>query len=263
MDLGIKGRVALVSGASKGLGREVALGLAREGAWLGLCARGREDLEATAAAIARETGAMVWTRPTDVSIPDEARAFVRGAATHYGTVDILVTNAGGPPSGSFLELTDGDWHGAVRLNFLSAVWMAREAVPYMRKQRWGKIINMTSAAVKQPIEGLMLSNAARAGLVGFAKTLANELAADNVLVNNVCPSYSFTERVEKLSKELAAKWKVTPEDVIRGWEAETPLGRLARPEEIANAVVFLASERASYITGASIAVDGGFHRGLL
>ena len=263
MDLGIKGRVALVSGASKGLGRAIALGLAREGAWLGLCARGREDLEATAAAIARETGTMVWTRPTDVSIPDEARAFVRGAAVHYGTVDILVTNAGCPPSGSFLELTDGDWHTAVRLNFLSAVWMAREAVAYMRKQRWGRIINMTSAAVKQPIEGLMLSNAARAGLVGFAKTLANELAEDNVLVNNVCPSYSFTERVEKLSKELAAKWKVTPEDVIRGWEAKTPLGRLARPEEIANAVVFLASERASYITGTSIAVDGGFHRGLL
>jgi 3-oxoacyl-[acyl-carrier protein] reductase len=141
--------------------------------------------------------------------------------------------------------------------------MTREAVPYMRQQRWGRIITMTSAAVKQPIEGLMLSNAARAGLVGFAKTLANELAADNVLVNNVCPSYSLTERVEKLSKELAAKWKVTPEDVIRGWEAKTPLGRLARPEEIANVVVFLASERASYITGASIAVDGGFHRGLL
>lgn len=263
MDLGIKGRVALVSGASKGLGRAIALGLAREGAWLGLCARGREDLEATAAAIARETGTMVWTRPADVSIPDEARAFVRGAAAHYGTVDILVTNTGGPPSGSFLELTDGDWHGAVRLNFLSAVWMTREAVPYMRKQRWGRIINMTSVAVKQPIEGLMLSNAARAGLVGFAKTLANELAADNVLVNNVCPSYALTERVESLSKELAAKRKRTPEDVVRGWEEKTPLGRLARPEEIANVVVFLASERASYITGATIPVDGGFHRGLL
>jgi 3-oxoacyl-[acyl-carrier protein] reductase len=263
MDLGIKGRVAIVSGASKGLGRAIALGLAREGAWLGLCARGREDLEATAAATARETGTMVWTRPTDVSIPDEARAFVRGAAAHYGTVDILVTNAGGPRSGSFLELTDGDWHGALRLNFLSAVWMAREAVPYMRKQRWGRIVNMISAPVKQPIEGLMLSNASRAGLVGFAKTLANELAADNVLVNNVCPSYAFTERVENLSKELAAKWKVTPKDVIRKWEEETPLGRLARPEEIANMVVFLTSERASYITGATIPVDGGFHRGLL
>ena len=263
MDLGIKGRVALVSGASKGLGRAVALGLAREGAWLGLCARGREDLEATGAAIARETGAMVWTRSTDVSLPDEARAFVREAAAHYGTVDIVVTNAGGPPSGTFLELTDGEWHGAVRLNFLSAVWLAREAVPYMRKQRWGRIINMTSVAVKQPLEGLMLSNAARAGLIGFAKTLANELAPDNVLVNNVCPSYAFTERVRNLSKALAEKRGVTPEDVVHGWEEQTPLGRLARPEEIADMVVFLASERASYITGASIAVDGGFHRGLL
>jgi 3-oxoacyl-[acyl-carrier protein] reductase len=263
MDLGIKGRVALVSGASRGLGRAVASSLAREGAWLALCARGREDLNKTAAAIVEETGAMIWTRPTDVSDREQARRFVQQAVAHYGTVDILVNNAGGPPSGAFLELTDEQWEAAVRLNFLSAVWLSREAVPYMRRQRWGRVINLTSVAVKQPLDGLMLSNAMRAGVTGFARTLANELAADNILVNNVCSGYTLTERVRELSKAMAAKSKVSPEEVVRGWEESIPLGRLARPDELADLVVFLASERASYITGTSIPVDGGFYRGLM
>ena len=263
MDLGLEGKIAVVAGASKGLGRAVALGLAREGVSLAICARGEEQLSAAATAIAGETGATVWTRPTDVSSPEETRLFVQEAASHYGTIHILVNNAGGPPSATFLELTDDLWQQAVQLNLLSAVQLARAAVPHMQKGRWGRIINMTSVAVKQPIEGLMLSNAVRAGVVGFAKTLADELAADNILVNNVCPGYILTDRVRELSKVLAEKSDESPESIIRMWEESIPLRRLGEVEEFAHLVVFLASERASYITGNSIQIDGGYYRGLL
>jgi 3-oxoacyl-[acyl-carrier protein] reductase len=263
MDLGLEGKVALVAGASKGLGRAVALGLAHEGTSLALCARDKGHLDETAAAITEETGVKVWTRPTDVSKPDEARRFVHEAASHFGTVDILVNNAGGPPSATFQELTDEHWQAAVRLNLLSTIWLTDEALPYMQKQRWGRIINMTSVAVKQPIDGLILSNAVRAGVIGFAKTLANELAADNILVNNVCPGYMLTDRVRELSRVLAEKRQESPEDVMRTWEESIPLRRLGKPEEFADLVVFLASERASYITGTTIQIDGGYYRGLM
>ncbi len=262
MEMGLKGRVALVAGASKGLGRAVAFGLAREGASLALCARGKDHLDETAVSIGQETGATVWVRPTDVSEPEEAGSFVREAASHFGTVDILINNAGGPPAATFLELTDKQWQAALRLNLLSTIWLSREAVPYMQKQRWGRIINMTSIAVKQPIDGLMLSNAVRAGVIGFAKTLANELAADNILVNSVCPGFILTERVLELSEVLAEKRQESPESVMRTWEESIPLRRLGKVEEFANLVVFLASERAGYITGNSIQIDGGYYRGL-
>ena len=263
MDLGLEGKVALVTGASKGLGRAVGMGLAREGASLALCARGKNYLDETAVAIAEETGTRVWSRPTDVSNPEEARLFVKEAVSHFGTVHILVNNAGGPPTATFLELTEEDWQEAVRLNFLSAISLSREAVPHMRKQRWGRVINMTSVAVKQPIDGLILSNAVRAGVIGFAKTLANELAGDNILVNNVCPGYILTDRVRELSKVLGDKRQESPEAVISGWEENIALRRLGKPQELADLVVFLASERASYITGTTIQVDGGYYRGLL
>jgi 3-oxoacyl-[acyl-carrier protein] reductase len=260
-----------------GLGRAVAYGLAHEGTSLALCARGKDHLDKTAAAIRQETGATVWTRPTDVAKPEEASSFVQEAASHFGTVDILVNNAGGPPSATFLELTDEQWQAAVQLNLLSTIWLSREAVPYMREQRWGRIINMTSISVKQPIDGLMLSNAVRAGVIGFAKTLANELAADNVLVNNVCPGYMSTDRLGELAKILAEKkgespesimraWEESipesPESIMRAWEESIPLRRIGTPEEFANLVVFLASDRASYITGNSIQIDGGYYRGI-
>ena len=162
-----------------------------------------------------------------------------------------------------MELTDVQWQGAVRLNMLSAVWLAHEALPYMKKQGWGRIVNMASVAVKQPIDGLMLSNAVRAGVIGFAKTLANELATDNILVNNVCPGYILTDRVVELAEFLAEKRQQSPQQVIRSWEESIPLQRLGKPEELADLVVFLASERASYITGASIQIDGGYYKGLM
>lgn len=263
MDLGLQGKVALVAGASKGLGLAVAKGLAREGASVAICARGKGRLEQAASAIADQTGAATWVRPTDLSDPDEARFFVQQAVDHFGTVHILINNAGGPPSATFLELTDEHWQHAMRLNLLSAICLAREAVPHMQRQRWGRIINMTSVAVKQPIEGLMLSNSLRAGVVGFAKTLANELAADDILVNNVCPGYILTDRVRELSKVLADKRNESPESVLKGWQGQIPLGRLGRPQEFADLVVFLASERAGYITGTTIQIDGGYYQGLL
>jgi len=263
MDLGIAGKVALVCGASKGLGRAVARGLALEGAKVAICARDGKVLAETARTIAKEMGADVWSRPTDLSDAEEARRFVQEAVARFGTVHILVNNAGGPPSATFLELSDSQWEAAFHLNLMSAIRLTREVVPYMRKQRWGRIINMTSAAVKQPIDGLILSNAVRAGVHGFAKTLSNELAPDNILVNCVCTGFMLTDRVQELAKTAAAKQRVGEAEIVRGWEANIRLGRLGRPEEFADLVVFLASERASYITGASIQIDGGHCKGLL
>ncbi len=263
MDLGIRGKVALVAAASRGLGRAVARGLAMEGAKVAICSRDARAVEEAASAIAKETGAEIWPWKADVSKPDQARGFVQEAAARFGALHILVNNAGGPPSATFLGLSDEQWEEAFRMNLLSAVALTREAVPHMRKGRWGRVINMTSVAVKQPLDGLVLSNAVRAGVIGFAKTLANELAADCITVNNVCPGYIMTDRVRELARTIAAERGVTQEEVIRGWEGSIPLRRLGRPEEFADLVVFLASERASYITGASIQIDGGFYRGLM
>lgn len=263
MELGIRGKVALVAAASKGLGRAVARGLAMEGAKVAICSRDAHAVEEAAAAIAQETGAEIWPRRADVSDPEQARGFVQEAAARFGALHILVNNAGGPPSATFLELSDEQWGEAFRINLMSAVTLTREAVPHMRRGRWGRVINMTSVAVKQPLDGLVLSNAVRAGVIGLAKTLANELAADNITVNNVCPGYILTDRVQELAKTIAANRGVSEGEVIRGWEGSIPLRRLGRPEEFADLVVFLASERASYITGASIQIDGGFYRGLM
>lgn len=253
----------MVAAASKGLGRAVARGLAMEGAKVAICSRDAHAVEEAAAAIAGETAAEVWPWRADVSDPNQARGFVHGAAARFGALHILVNNAGGPPSASFLELSDEQWAEAFRTNLMSAVALTREAVPYMREGGWGRVINMTSVAVKQPLEGLVLSNALRAGVIGFAKTLADELAADHITVNNVCPGYILTDRVRELAKTLAAKMGVSEEEVVRGWESSIPLRRLGRPEEFADLVIFLASERASYITGATIQIDGGFYRGLM
>jgi 3-oxoacyl-[acyl-carrier protein] reductase len=263
MDLGLKDRVALVCGASKGLGQAVAYGLAREGARLAICSRSEENIRGAADAISRETGAEVLPLKADLTAAAEARAFFNRALAHFGKVDILVTNAGGPPSLPFPEITDAHWEEAFRLTLLSAAILIREAIPKMQERKYGRIVNLTSVAVKQPIPALILSNTLRTGLVGLAKTLSSIYGPDNILINNVCPGYTLTERVRELSELVARRQHTTPEAVIRDWEKEIPLGRLGRPEEPANLVVFLASERASYITGATIQVDGGYYRGLM
>lgn len=263
MDLGINHRIALVCGASKGLGRAVALGLAREGARLAICSRNKENILKTAAEITQSTGAEVLGISADLSQADEARRFFKEAWEHFGRVDILVTNAGGPPSLPFAKITDELWKSAFDLTLMSAVILIRECLPVMQEQGFGRIVNITSVAVKQPLEGLILSNTIRTGLIGLAKTLSNDYAPYNILINNVCPGVTLTERVKELSMAMAVQKGISPEKVIQDWEAGIPMGRMGRPEELANLVVFLASDRASYITGTTIQVDGGYYKGLM
>ena len=262
MDLGLKGKVALVAGGSQGLGLAVALDFAREGAKVAICALDDPHLPAAAEAI-RKAGGQVFAIPADVSDLEQAKNFVRKSAAHFGTVDILVNNAGGPPSMSFLEIDDELWLRGCRLNLLSTIVMTREAVPIMKEKRWGRIINMTSIAVKQPIDGLILSNTVRSGVIGFAKSLSNELASFNITVNSVCPGYTMTDRVRNLSKVLAEKQATTPEAVVEKWASEIPMKRIGTPEEFASLVVYLASEQAGYITGAAIQIDGGWYKGIM
>lgn len=263
MDLGLKDKVAVVAAASRGLGRAVAEALAAEGARVAICARDRERLEAAAAAIRQRTGAEVLTQVADVTRAEEIHRFVEQAVARWGSVHIGVVNAGGPPAKEFSAISLEDWNRAVELNLMSAVHFARELLPRMRQQKWGRLIFMTSVAVKQPIEGLLLSNAVRSAVTGLAKSLANECARDNVLVNTACPGYTLTERLEELAAAQAAARKVSPEKIYETWQSQIPLGRLARPEEFAAVVAFLASEKASYITGTSVVVDGGWVRSLL
>lgn len=263
MDLGLKGKVALVAAASKGLGRAVAEEMAAEGADLYLCARGEEALEKTRDEIARATGARVEAMPADLARPSDVRAVVRAAIARFGRVDILVTNAGGPPSGSFESLTPAMWQDAVDLTLMSVVNLTAEVVPGMKERRWGRIINVTSIAVKQPVHGLMLSNSLRSAVTGFAKTLANEVAPFGITVNNMLPGYTRTERVEQLSDATAKREGITRDEAQARWESEIPMRRLGEPREFGALAAFLASERASYITGTSIPVDGGWIRALL
>jgi 3-oxoacyl-[acyl-carrier protein] reductase len=261
MDLGLKDRVAIVAASSQGLGKAIALGLAREGAIVSLCARTAATLNAAAEEIRRETGSGVMTRAIDVTRHEDVRRFVADTVAEYGRVDICVANAGGPPSKSFAETTIEDWRHAADLNLMSTVYLAKETLPVMQRHRWGRFIAITSVTVKQPIDGLILSNAVRSGVNGLIKTLANEYGPYNVLVNNVCPGYTATARLLELADRLAQTGDVSPKDVEERWASQTPLRRIGQPEELANLVVFLASERASYITGSSIAVDGGIVKG--
>ena len=263
MDLGLNERVAIVAASSQGLGKAVALGLAREGANVALCARNEAALRATAEEIARETGVKVVGGTVDVTKEEEVRRFVADVHQQLGRVDICVANAGGPPSKSFSETTIEEWRRTADLNLMSTVFFAKETLPLMQAQRWGRLITITSMTVKQPVEGLILSNSIRSAVVGLVKTLSNEYGKHNILVNNVCPGYTATDRLIELGDRLAAKEGIGREQVVARWASQTPLGRIGEPEEFANLVVFLASERASYITGASIAVDGGFVKGLL
>jgi 3-oxoacyl-[acyl-carrier protein] reductase len=243
MDLGLKDRVAVVAASSKGLGKAVALGLAAEGAKLAICARGEEELERTAIEIGDSQGADVLAGNVDVTVEAQVRGFIEETKRKFGRIDICVTNAGGPPAKRFEDTSPDDWRSAVDLNFMSTLHFARAVLPIMKEQRWGRLIAISSVAVLQPVDGLILSNAARSAVRGLVKSLSNEYAPYNVLVNNVCPGYTATERLLKLG--------VHP-------EAQIPLGRVGTPEEFANLVVFLASERAGYITGVSIPVDGGW-----
>lgn len=262
MDLGITGKVALVGAASRGLGRAVAEELAREGAHLIICARGEDALRETAQSMRTGT-AQVIDVVADLSKPDDVARVTDRALNEFGRVDILVTNSGGPPAGPFESHSTDAWSEAIRQNLESVVNLTRAVLPGMKVRKWGRIINVTSIAVKQPVDNLILSNSIRAAVTGFARTLANEVAPFNVTVNNVMPGYTATQRVEELAAKNALLKGTTAAAERAVWEKQIPMGRLGESREFAALVAFLASERASYITGTSIPVDGGWIRSLL
>jgi 3-oxoacyl-[acyl-carrier protein] reductase len=262
VDLGLKGRVAFVAAASRGLGHAIADELAAEGCDVACCAR-----SASIADVARDLAARHGVRTegivADVAVPAQVDAAVAAALAAFGRIDILVTNAGGPPPGPFEQHTREDWRRAVELNLDSVVNLARAALPGMKERRWGRILNVTSIAVKQPVDNLILSNAVRAAVTGFARSLANEVAPFNVTVNNLMPGYTRTERLETLAAANAKAKGTTREEAFAQWDRQIPMGRVGEPREFAALAAFLASDRASYITAQSIAVDGGWIRSLL
>jgi 3-oxoacyl-[acyl-carrier protein] reductase len=262
MDLGLTGKVALVCGASSGLGEAVAVALAAEGAHLSICARRQGELERVRDAIAASGGRPPVVTVGDLAAERDVDAVARAALAAWGRVDVLVNNTGGPPAGAFDELDAAAWRRAADLLLMSVVEMTRRLLPGMKERRWGRVITITSMAVKQPLDGLMLSNSLRAAVTGFTRTLANEVAPFGVTVNNVLPGYTRTARLDDLARGTAKRRGVETSEVFTKWESDVPMKRLGRPEELAALVAFLASERASYITGTSVPVDGGWTRGL-
>lgn len=263
MDLGLHNRVAVVAAASQGLGFAVALELASEGAQVAICSRSAPAIESAARRIEQSTGRKVLHSPVDVTDGDAVAAFLRSVEQAFGRVDICVTNSGGPPSKAFEEMSPADWKSATDQLLMSTVFFARETLPRMKKNSWGRFLTITSVTVKQPIDGLLLSNSLRAAVTGLARTLANEYGPFGITVNNVCPGYTRTSRLDELAGTLSARSGVKPEEIFANWARQIPAGRVGTPEEFAAAVAFLASERASFINGISLAVDGGMVRSLL
>ncbi|RLC72364.1 MAG: 3-oxoacyl-ACP reductase [Chloroflexi bacterium] len=262
MDLRLNGKVALVTAASKGLGKAVALRLAQEGVRVVLCARNEQSLRESTAAIEAETEQQVLPVPADLSDPATADALVQATFERFGRLDVLVINAGGPPPGQFLDLTPDDWEAATQLTLMSAVRLCYATVPIMKEQGSGAILAMTSITVKQPLPNLILSNSLRLGVTGLIKTLADELAPFGVRVNGICPGWTRTARVDQLLRDRAERSGTTPDEEAAKIVSAIPLGRMGRPEEFAAAAAFLVSDAASYITGVSLLVDGGMYRGV-
>lgn len=263
MNLGLEDRVALVTGASTGLGRAIAERLATEGAHVVVNARSTDTLAGAASRIARATNRSIVPVSGDVSSPSFCTAIVERALSEFGRLDILVANAGGPPPGGVDDFEPAAYRDALEVNLMSTVQLTLAALPAMRENGWGRIIALTSVSVKQPIKGLLLSNTARPGVVGFIKTISQDLAAEGILCNVVAPGYIHTARVESLLAAQADARGTSREAVLEGITAQIPAGRIGRPSEFANAVAFLASDAASYITGHTLQVDGGLVQGLL
>ncbi|HZM89866.1 MAG TPA: SDR family oxidoreductase [Blastocatellia bacterium] len=262
MNFGLEGRVAIVTAASRGLGKATAMELAAEGARVAMNARNEEQLQDTAAEIRSATGAQVLAVAGDVTNEADVNRLISETKNRFGSIDILVANAGGPPAGFFDDFDAQHFRDAVELNLISTINLCRVAVPHMRERRWGRIIAITSIAAKQPVENLILSNTARAGVLGFLKSLSQQIAADGITVNTVCPGYHLTERLKSLSTSIAQKEGVNVEEVYARWAASTPMKRIGDPREFGAVVAFLCSERASYLTGTVIQIDGGAYRAL-
>jgi 3-oxoacyl-[acyl-carrier protein] reductase len=262
METGLANRVAIVAASSQGLGRAAAFALAAEGAHLALCARGAEALEQTATAIRERFKVRAHAETVDVRDSRAIEHFVNNVHEAFGRIDVCVTNAGGPPAKGFLETTDEDWDQAFALNLRSSAAFARAVIPYMQRKQWGRIIMISSITVRQPQPQLVLSNAVRAGVMGLVRSLANEFGKDGILVNNVAPGYTATERLKELSGRAALVSGKSEKDIEQTWIDQIPLQRLGKPEELADVIVWLASERASFVTGQTILVDGGMYKGL-
>ncbi len=262
MELGLKGRVAIVAASSQGIGRATAEAFAAEGCKVAMCARNERTLVLAAEGIRKQHSAEVFDRALDVTDAAAVRHFVEAVVAKFGAADICVTNAGGPPAKGFLAATVEDWHKAVEANFMSTVHFAREVIPHMQRRRWGRIITITSITTKQPVADLVLSNAVRAAVVGLVKSLANEFGRDGILVNNVGPGFTATGRLKELARSRSAASGTAEKEIFDGWAADAPLRRLGEPGEVADTIVWLASDRASYVTGQTVLVDGGMYKGL-
>jgi 3-oxoacyl-[acyl-carrier protein] reductase len=262
LDLGLHNKSVIVAASSEGIARAAAERFAAEGARLAICSRDGEKLNKAANEIRILYGTEVLEEAVNVTDAVAVQSFVDHAAERFGGVDVCVTNAGGPPAKMFLETTGEEWQRAVELNLMSIVHFARAVVPYMQRKSWGRIVTITSVSVRQPVYDLVYSNTVRAGVMGLVKSLSNEFGKDGITVNNVAPGYTATERLKELAAKRAKHQGVSDSEYMERMGAEAALGRVGKPEEVADAIVWLASERASYVTGQTLLVDGGLYKGL-
>jgi 3-oxoacyl-[acyl-carrier protein] reductase len=263
MDLGLNDKVVVVMASSKGLGKASAMEFAKEGATVVISSRSEESLKNTAEEIKQKSGnSHIHFRTCDMSSEEDINSFFQYVSSEFGRVDVLINNTGGPKSGGFEGVDDSDWYAAFDQNLLSYIRTTRAVLPYMKKQQFGRIINVSSSSTKEVIDGLILSNTLRAGMVGFSKSLAREVAGDNIMVNTVGPGRIYTDRVEELNQINAEKQQVSVEEITKKSESTIPLGRYGQPEEFGKVVVFLASSANSYLTGQSLVVDGGMLKAL-
>ncbi|HTZ60079.1 MAG TPA: SDR family oxidoreductase [Acidobacteriaceae bacterium] len=262
MDLGLKNRSVIVAASSDGIARAAAEKFAAEGARVAMCSRDAAKLDPAAAEIRERYGAQVLAEALDVTDPTAVDAFVQRVAGEFGGIDVCVTNAGGPPAKMFFATTTEEWHRALELNFMSVIYMARAVFPFMQKNHWGRLVTITSMTVRQPVPDLIYSNAVRAGVLGLIKSLSNEFGKDGITVNNVGPGYTATERLKQLIAKRSKEQGISESEFEGRFASEAALKRIAQPEEVADAIVWLASERASFITGQTLLVDGGWFKGL-
>ena len=263
MDLELQGRVAIVGGASRGLGRACAMGLAEEGARVAISSRSAEPLEAAAREIRSATGVEVLAVPGDLSSLADIQNLIQRTVDHFGRLDIVISNSGGPPEGRAVDTGEDNWERAIQMALQFFIRMSREAVPHLKQRSWGRIINILASTVYQPIDNLATSGVTRLGAVAFAKSLADEVGRDNILVNNVAPGFLLTDRMMDLFKARARETGADLDTVLQARASTIPLGRFGQPEELANLVTFLASEKNSYVTGTTILVDGGVVRSVI
>ena len=262
MDLKIKNKVAVVFAASKGLGKAAALALAHEGCKVAICSRDESKLKQAAKEISDSSGAEVFSQVVDVEQKEQIDLFIKNIVEKWGVIDILVNNAGGPPVASFEQSKDEEWLKWYDITFMSVVRAIKAALPYLKQNRWGRIINITSSSVKAPIENLVYSNSIRLAVVGLAKTLSLELGGFGITVHNVAPGYHLTDGLERIIDKKVEQGE-NREDVLKGWSQNIPVGRIGEPQDLASLITFLASEKASYISGTTIQVDGGLYSGTL